>query len=176
MKTIFKIVLTMNAMMLLVVVYAVKEHVTIPISIIKNEHISYMIYVVGLIMFSGICLAITRMLRKDTIEGGIEEVEVANNSYLPTYLGYFFIALGVNDISTLVWVFMIIFAFTYFSQSLYFNPMFLLFGYKFYYVTTAKGMKLFVISKKNIKTIDGIVFKEIGRINDYTFIDWRKSK
>ena len=163
-------------MMLLVVVYFVKEHITIPISIVKYEYISYMIYVVGLVFFSGICLLLTRFLRRDTIEGGIEEIEVANNSYLPTYLGYFFIALGVNDVSTLLWVFLIIFIFTYFSQNLYFNPMFLLFDYKFYYITTTKGMKLFIISKKNIKSKEGLAFNEIGRINDYTFIDWRKSK
>ena len=113
----------------------------------------------------------SRFLSDDIITGGITEAESANNSYLPSYLGYFFVALSINDCDTLIWVTGIVMVFTFFSQTLYFNPLFLIFGYKFYNVSTDNGVKFFVISKKNITTVNNLSFHKLKRINNYTFID-----
>jgi hypothetical protein len=116
------------------------------------------------------------LLPDETISGGIKEVELADGSYLPSFLGYFFVALSVTDDKTLITMAVIIFIFTYFSQTLYFNPLFLIFGYRFYYITMDNGMRLFVLSKKRIKSIEGLRFDTLKRINDYTFIDRSKGK
>lgn len=176
MKFIYKIFLTFNSVALMIVVFLIKEHIVLPVNmgLLKWEYTSYIVYGLGLLVFSGVCLLLTRLLSKDVIEGGIKEIELANNSYLPTYLGYFFVALSVNDLSTMICVFFVVFIFTFNSQSLFFNPMFLLFGYKFYLITLENGMRLFVVSQQEIKTRKPLLFDNLARINDYTFIDRRK--
>lgn len=173
-KLLFKMLLTFDSLGLLFIIFLINKKIYIPF--LGDENISYLIYILALIGFTGMCLLISRKLSKDTIQGGIVEIESANNSYLPTYLGYFFVALGITDYNTLFWVFIIIFIFTFNSQNLFFNPMFLMYGYKFYYVKTKNGKKIFVISKKEIRTTKDADFTELLRINDYTFIDGRKKK
>ena len=68
-------------------------------------------------------------------------------------------------------IFFIIFIFIFCSQALYYNPLFLIFGYKFYYVTNSKKMKIFIISKREINGDGNLIFENLKRINDYTFID-----
>lgn len=65
----------------------------------------------------------------------------------------------------------ILFVFTYVSQALYFNPYFLLLGYKFYNATTRRGTKVFLISKQDFRTPDQIVVPKAVRINGYTFLE-----
>ena len=128
------------------------------------------------IVLSWGCLVSARLLSKDSIEGGICDIEEANNSYLPSYLGYFFVALGVSDNVTLLLVFIILFIFSFHSQTVYFNPLFLLWGYKFYYIKLQDGRKIFVVTKREIVVNEGIVFKNLRRINYFTFIDMEKYK
>lgn len=72
---------------------------------------------------------------------------------------------------SLLFVFSILFLFVFCSQALYYNPLFLILGYKFYYVTNSKNMKIFIISKHEMQICDNISFSKLKRINDYTFID-----
>lgn len=172
MKKCYRILLTCNSIMLFFEVYAIKNHISL--RGIEFEWVSYLSYWILAVGFAWICLGLSKFLPEEIIDGGIKEVELADGSYLPSYLGYFFVALSVDDFSTLIWVGTVIFIFSYFSQTLYFNPMFLLFGYKFYYLTMENGMKLFVLSRIPIKKVEGLRFEKLKRINDYTFIDRRK--
>ena len=106
--------------------------------------------------------------------GTIKEIELANNAFLPSYLGYFFVALSVPNCSTLYFIFLILFIFTFLSQSLYFNPLFLFFGYHFYNITTSKNVKLFIITRQNINDPNEVEFEKLKRINNFTFIDKQK--
>lgn len=103
--------------------------------------------------------------------GDIENVEYANDAFLPSYLGYFFVALDVPNYETLCFVYPLIFVFTFLSQTLYFNPLFLIFGYHFYNLTTANNVRVFMITKKKFKDPKTISFPSLKRINDFTFID-----
>lgn len=170
----YRFLLTLNSTILLVVVFLIKEQMVLPIPHISCKHISYLIYLLGTIILSGGCLWLSRFLSMEIISGGVKEIESANNAYLPSYLGYFFVAVSVNDVDTLIWIYIIIFLFIFNSQTLFFNPMFLLFGYKFYYISMESGMKMFVISRKEIKHLRNVKFDKIQRINDYTFIDRRE--
>lgn len=172
--------------MLVLIVYAIKENIlllqefkiALPCSVIEielNKHMVYSGYILLSIIISGVCLWMSRFLSDDQLLEGVINVELANNSYLPTYLGYFFVALGIEDRSTLFWVYFIIFVFSFGSQILYFNPLFLIFGYKFYYISVENGMKLFIITKRNIKSDKELSFENLKRINNYTFIE-RKIK
>lgn len=179
MNLIYRLLLTFNATSLILVVYLIKEQVTIN-SLSKNlnnfpQYISYIIYFLIPIILTCFSLRISNYLGSSNIsKGSIVEIENANNAFLPSYLGYFFVALSVNNNKTLIFVFIILFVFTFLSQTLYFNPLFLIFRYHFYNVTTNNKTKLFIISKNQITKIDDIEFPTLKRINNFTFID--KSK
>ncbi len=167
-KFMYKVLLTFNSTMLLVAVYFIKQQI-VPKDVSYGISIIYYCgYILVPIIFSLVCLVSVKWLSKDSIEGGICEVEEANNSYLPSYLGYFFVALSVNDGTTLLFVF------SFHSQTVYFNPLFLLWGYKFYYIKMHDGRKIFVVTKAEIISNQNLTFKNLRRINYFTFIDMEK--
>lgn len=171
MKFVYKVMLTFNSTVLLITVYLIKTHYIFkPLKLLPNC-VSYLLYIGMPIVLSLICLWSSRFLTKDSIECSIVDIEEANSSYLPSYLGYFFVALSVDDEITLLYVFILLFLFTFYSQTLYFNPLFLMFGYKFYYISLETGLKVFIITKREISTSIGLDFSNLRRINNFTFID-----
>lgn len=180
-NTLFRLLLTFNATSLLVIVFSVKSGFTLQklfayfgfVNFIPDFHnlISYFLYVLILILLTKLSIWISSSLGKDSFEcGQIISIEHANNSFLPSYLGYFFVALSINDLDTLLFVYAILFVFTFFSQALYFNPLFLVFRYHFYHLTTKNGSKIFLISRNEFKNPKSIEI-QANRINNYTFID-----
>lgn len=155
----------------MIVIYLVKERYYLLILEKAPIWTSYIIFSIVPLILTLLSIAFKGMLSKDNINYNMQSIEDGNNAFLPSYLGYFFVALSVNSVETMVFVYLIVFIFTYFSQTLYFNPLFLLLGYRFYYMTTVNSVKLFIISKKEINTTRGLVFPELRRINNTTFID-----
>lgn len=177
---IFRLFLTFNATSLILVIYLVKSEITLnSLSTFLSElptFISYTFYFIIPVIFTFLSLRSSKWLEDDSIEiednePKIKEVEQANNAYLPSYLGYFFVALSVPHCDTLIFVFALLFVFTFLSQTLYFNPLFLMFGYHFYYLTTETNIKIFLITKQNLKEPRKLNFPKLKRINDFTFID-----
>ena len=103
-KKLYRILLTINSLAVFVIIYIIKEKKQLPIEYFKSAYISYLIYFILIILFSAICLKIAKFLPDEIITGGIKQVESANGSYLPSYLGYFFVALSINDFETFVCV------------------------------------------------------------------------
>ncbi|MGY2373133.1 hypothetical protein ACW9IB_01235 [Pseudomonas sp. SDO524_S393] len=180
-NTLFRLLLTFNATSLLVIVYLVQREITfggfiadpsLPGLKTAISGLSYALYLAVPIVLTGLSLRLCRRLGGDTFQSGqVVSIEHANNSFLPSYLGYFFVALSINSFQTLVFVYLILFIFTYRSQALYFNPLFLLYGYEFYNVSTSSHVTLFLISKENFRTPKEVVIDKVYRINDYTLID-----
>lgn len=103
--------------------------------------------------------------------GNCKDCILADNEFLPVYLGYFFVSLGLDDIQTLFFVYALVFVFTLLSQTQYFNPLFILLGFHFYHVTTVHGTQIFLIAKgKPIRNINDVHFGDLRRINDTTYI------
>lgn len=172
MKCIYQLFLAFNSTWLIVVVYLIKEKYKFNILDNYSIYYSWAIFILFPIILTSLSFLIALKLPKDKlINTAINEIELANNNFLPTYLGYFFVSLGISDISTLVVIFIMIYIFTYLSQTLYFNPIFLIFGYHFYFIKTHKNIKIFLITKKQLKTPGEIGFQNLRRINNYTFID-----
>lgn len=171
-KFLYRCLLTLNATILLAFIYIVKCKVYIE----KIGVYSIVIYLFIIMVFTFVCLlgiVIFPIFPCDSLEN-IQAISLANDTYMPSYLGYFFVALSIPDKEWLVFgiVFAVIFVFTYFSQSLYFNPLFLLLGYNFYYVSSQNRARIFVISKKkDICSAKEINFNLLSRINNFTFID-----
>ena len=164
----FRLLLTFNSLSAFLIVYVVKAHIWIP----KLSIYSLIVYLSIPVIISFLCLKLSHFLSHDSIEA-VRNIEVGSESFAAVYLGYFFVAAGIpdNDIVVLLFVFIMLFLFTFFSQAQYFNPVFLLFGFKFYGITKTNGVKIFVISRKKLRGTEGLRFRDLRRINDFTYID-----
>lgn len=164
METIFRALLSVSSVSLLPIIYFLKERKTI-----SDVDLAFCL-IIALISILVIFLLIPKLSKDEMNKTGIVDIENQVDNFLPSYLGYIFISLSVPDNFTLFTVFIIVFIFTYISQDNYFNPIFLLFGYKFYKVKKSDGFSFFLISKSSIKNIDEIEKHIVYRINNYTFI------
>ncbi|TGN40330.1 hypothetical protein E5Q11_08655 [Marinobacter confluentis] len=179
MNIIFRLLLTFNATSLLIVVFLVQNDCPLECSIRFNFFglgssvwFSYVIYSAVPLLLTALSIGLSAKLGSDEFKRGeVSNVEYANNSFLPSYLGYFFVALSVSDWQSLVFVYSILFVFTFLSQALYFNPLFLVFGYNFYNIRTSSGLCVFLISRERYKNPSEVCIARAFRINDYTFIE-----
>ena len=184
MNFIYRLFLTFNSTSLIIVVFLIKTKTTInwPFKLsFLPDYVSYIIFFFIPVILTYFSLLFAGFLDNDSLEkeegsSKIADVEQANNAFLPSYLGYFFVALSVPYCQTLIFVFIILFIFTFFSQTLYFNPLFLLFRYHFYYLTTTNRVKVFLITRKSLKDPINIDLPTLRRINDFTFIDKGKNE
>ncbi len=171
MEKIFHWLLTFNATSWIIVIYGIKEEW----SIWKIPSCIFAVVLLAVpIITTILSILITTFLSSDSLSEG--NIELANNDFLPVYLGYFFIGLGVDDSVTMFFVYIIIFVFTYISRAQYFNPILILLGYNFYYVKTKGESQIFIISKEKIKQSSNIGFENLKRINDSTFISKKGKK
>ncbi len=172
MKLLYRLFLAFNSTWLIVVVFLVKGKYRFNFLNAYPTYYSWILFILIPIILTGLSFLIAVRLPKDSLQANsVKEIELANNNFLPTYLGYFFVSLGINDVPTLVVVFIIIYVFTFLSQTLYFNPIFLLFGYHFYFIKTSSNVKIFLISKNQLKRPGENSFEGLRRINNYTFIE-----
>lgn len=172
MNFLYRLFLAFNSTYLIIVVYLIKEDYTLNCLKQYSHYYSWFLFILFPIILTALSFLVVKLLGNDGLQAdSVIEIELANNNFLPTYLGYFFVSLGISDVPTLVVVFLIIYAFTFLSQTLYFNPIFLLFGYHFYFLKTKENIKIFLITRKLLKKPGDKNFDKLKRINDYTFID-----
>ncbi|AZN36739.1 hypothetical protein EJO50_09695 [Iodobacter ciconiae] len=125
----FRLLLTFNATSLLLIVFLVQKSFALGYffpsysGLTRLPNIaSYLIYLSVPIIFTGLSLRLSSYLGKDEFKKeDIESIGHANNSFLPSYLGYFFVALSVGNWETLWFVYVVLFVFTFLSQALYFS-------------------------------------------------------
>ena len=178
-NTIYRLLLTFNATSLLVIIFFVQKAYTLghffpnsPHLVGMPNYVSYISYLAVPILLTGLSIRLSSLLGMDDFKPNeISSIEHANNSFLPSYLGYFFVALSVGNWETLCFVYGVLFVFTFLSQALYFNPLFLLFGFEFYNITTKSGTSIFLISRYKYKKPDEVDVPVANRINNYTFIE-----
>jgi hypothetical protein len=175
----FRLLLTFNATSLLLIIYLVQNGFTLNglfcslswLAQVPNT-VSYIFYFLVPVLLTGISILLSAKLGKDEFKkGSVESIEHANNSFLPSYLGYFFVALSIGSWEALWFVYAVLFLFTFLSQALYFNPLFLIFGYEFYNIKTNNGTAIFLISRRKYRKPDDIEIATANRINNYTFLE-----
>lgn len=169
----FNLMLTLSASAYVVVIFLIKERITLGFLPQQLECVSYLIYLITPVFIAWACLQLSKYLSACEMDCQIGEVELASHSFLASYLGYFFVALSIPNVMTLIYVYAVIFVFTHLSQALSFNPLFLLFGYQFYFITGEDGTKIFLITKQKMKVYQDAELNNLRRINDFTFIDMR---
>ena len=124
------------------------------------------------IVLSWLSIEASRWLGAESSVGNCQEVVLADGTFLPIYLGYFFVSVSVADDFTMLVLYILVFIFTFLSQTQYFNPIYLLFGYHYYHISTEYGTKIFVIKKGPIiRNIKNLTFANLHRLNDSTFIE-----
>jgi len=175
----FRLLLTFNATSLLLIIFLVHQGYTLDriftscslLSHLPNA-VSYLLYFLIPVLLTWFSILASARLGRDCFaKGSIESIEHANNSFLPSYLGYFFVALSISNWETLWFVYAVLFVFTLLSQALYFNPLFLIFRYEFYNIKTKNGTSIFLISRHQYKKPDDVDILEARRINNYTFLE-----
>lgn len=168
MSFLYKILLTFNATSWMIIIYAIKENWTI---LDMPSVLFGVVLLVIPVMLSFVSILIAHYLGKDELRK-CEECGLADNDFLPTYLGYFFLSVGITENRTMIVVYVIVFVFTFLSQTQYFNPIYLLFGYHYYHILTPQGTRVFVIARgKVIRKKDDATFENLRRINDTTYIE-----
>ncbi|MFW6757788.1 hypothetical protein, partial [Acinetobacter pittii] len=100
----------------------------------------------------------------------VKEFEQANDFYLPIYLGYAFVAISLPTLKSFLLFFVLMLVVLARTRFFYFNPIFLMLGYKFYFIKQIDDSKVLVISKKEIKTLDELFENSNGDIQDYITI------
>lgn len=167
MNLIFKILLTINATSWMLVVYWIKDGITLW----KIPQWLFAVMLLGIpIVLSMISIWFSKFLGSDSLTG-CQEFSLADNEFLSTYLGYFFLSLGISDNLTMIYMYLIVFVFTFLSQTQYFNPIFLLFGYHYYHILTEQGTRVFIITRGRVlRNKNNISFDNLKRINDSTYI------
>lgn len=179
MNLLFRLLLTFNATSLLLLIYLVQKGIGLTEFLPDCVYLpgwvnnaSSLVYLLIPISLTGLSIYLSKWLGSDAFKKGeVESIEHANNSFLPSYLGYFFVALSINTPKTLCFVYGVLFIFTFLSQALYFNPLFLLFRFDFYNIKTKSGTAIFLISKGNYKKPCDIDIAKAYRVNNYTFIE-----
>lgn len=168
MNYLFRILLTINATSWFVILYIINKQWTF---FDFSIWVCSVIYLLIPVLLSLLSLCLFKFFSNDTLTMECTEFSLADNEFLPVYLGYFFLSVGIDKIETMIIVYIIIFVFTYLSQTQYFNPIFLLFGYHYYHVLTSEGTRVFVLVRgKVLRNKKNINFKNLKRINDTTYI------
>lgn len=171
MNFILRLFLTFSSVSFFVIVYLVQNEINPLTSILgKFDWIIYLGYVLIPFILTFVSLKTCKLLAMNSISK-IISIETSNNDFLANYLAFFFVALSVNGLIAFWVVFGMTIVFTFFSRVSYFNPVFLIFGFNFYYIYTDENVKVMLISKRKLKNPKSFNKKFVRRINDYTFID-----
>jgi hypothetical protein len=137
---------------------------------------SYIIYFMACVVIHLCVFRATRSLPIERVDlGSYKSIELVNDTFLPVYLAYFFVALSTTSYLSFGVIFGIVFIFVYRSGGVYFDPIYVFRGYKVYAAISRADVKTYVISRRIIKGVASIEFESIRRINDFTFIDMGES-
>ena len=171
MNFILRLFLTFSSVSFFLIVYLIQNEV----NPFENQleiyaWVTYAAYVFVPFLLTLISLGICKLLAKSNINK-VVSLETSNNDFLANYLAFFFVALSVKGLITFWVVFGMTILFTFVSRVSYFNPVFLVFGYNFYYVHTGENVKVMLISRKKLKSPQTFEAMSVRRINDYTFIE-----
>jgi hypothetical protein len=126
------------------------------------------IYLICILVLALLPLFCVRFLDKDRIANVMTKTP-AETTFVPIYLGYFFIALSVTEIKVFVFVMTLLLFFILHSQHLYFNIIWMVFGYRYYEINHEGTQYLIITKRQDWK--DKSAQLMLRRINNYTFIE-----
>ena len=132
-----------------------------------NDGLVWLMLSIVLIIIAYIILQLSlKKLEKIPIQ-----ISSLNTEYKSIFIFIFAYLLPLIDIDYKMIAFvLVLFAFVVFTTHIYhFNPIFGLFGYHFYEVTTTNGISYVLMSKKQIRNLNQVT--EVILVSDYILID-----
>jgi hypothetical protein len=102
----YKLLLTLNATSWMAIIYAIKEGWTI--GKIPSHFFGIMLLIIP-VFLSWLSLALSRFLGTESPVLNCKEFNLADGEFLPIYLGYFFVSVGVSEHFTMLVVYLIVF-------------------------------------------------------------------
>ena len=176
-KFLCRLFLVLDATFLVIVIFIINDYFS---KMNANQciytTICYIAVLILLIMILGISIAkiaifLTRFLQNDNLVGKFKEINDTNSSYLASYLGYFFVALSINNRITLGIIYFLILLFAWHTLNQYYNPIFIIIGYHFYSIKTNNNVVVLVITKRFLRSCETNNFKYLRRIYDGCYLD-----
>jgi len=143
MKKAYNFLLSLASTSPMILIFAVNAQIVILPAVQLCR--SYMLIFFSIILINTIGIFSFRFLSKDRIEGQLRDIELANSDFLPSYLGYFFVAVSITRMDTFLLVYSLTVLLVMLSQSMYYNPFLLLLRYNFYHATDENGTRIFLI-------------------------------
>lgn len=136
------------------------------------NYVSYFVYfIIPLILTYLTILRLRKSKSYDCIsETCIEEIKPSGDFVLPTALGYIFVGLSITNMTTLIIVYILLVILCFSAQIYFLNPIFLIYGYKFYFIKV-QDRTFFLISKKDLSQGEKCSFPQLVRINNFTLFD-----
>lgn len=184
-----RFILTISSLSYFLVIYLVKETMSSPsLDISWQQFVGAFILMGSAFLLGDIGLLLCSYFERIDLDiSKIESIEAANDNYLVNYIGFFLIATDMEDCVTLVLVFLFLLYLVFKSNVSYFNPAFLIFGYKFYIITTNLKTRIVLITKQTVKKPEDILpfsskeedqedggkarhSVQVRKINEYVFI------
>lgn len=152
MNLIYRVLLSIASTSLLVSIFLIKSKVYIydfDDNFFRNlSLLTYFFIPVALTFF---VVYLTKYLGKDEfLSNGIVELEYAGNSFLPSYLGYFFVALSVSDkdFFTIMVLYSILFLFVFCQKHFILILYFYCLGIIFIRSKLTLDLKFFLLQRK----------------------------
>lgn len=144
---------------------------------------SLIIYIVIMIAMAWLSILITIWTRPDNSHpNAVKYISKSSGLYFLSSLGYLLAGISVpsteangspNWTSMLI-VYIIVVILISLSKLYYYNPFYLLFGYRFYDVVTENGIKLHIITRQRIyKDSVDVKFPHLKEITDEVFVEKR---
>ena len=135
------------------------------------QYCSYIVYIMLPFIFAWILTLFFSTLRPGELQSGnVNEISADNSSFLAMILGYVFVGLSINNVHTLFVIVGLLLIFNLCGNSYIFNPLFYLFGYRYYYLTSS-NIKFLVMTKQKINLNSKGDFSKAKCLNDFTYID-----
>lgn len=120
--------------------------------------------------------AFGRLERLEMRTENIKGVEAADATFVPMYFAYVFVGVSIQSMASLAFCYALLAVICFLAQTYSFNPLFYVLGYKYYFVTNSAGRKLLVMSRRHIRLGADVEFRDLRRLNDFTYVDTEKMK
>lgn len=137
----------------------------------QNYILSIIILLTGIFITWIVLKCYLHTKSRDSVQ--INNIRPAEPTYIPVYISYFIITLGITKYSIFFIITFLLILFIFKTKVFYFNVLAYIFGYHFYEITTTEGISLMLILKeKDIKKAQ--CFENLIRLNNFSFIEGGK--
>lgn len=150
------------------------EYIGIHLTYDLPQYVSYATYVIAVIGYAWFLTFMFKLMRRGEIRSeNIVQLDADNSGVLAMLLAYVFVGLSIHNFWTLMVVMVCLLIFNLAGSSHIYNPIFYVFGYRYYYVVSSKT-KILVMTKTRYPLGANADFPFCGCLNDYTYIDISK--